>query len=105
MGLAQRCKRLRNRRPGHLLPFRIPFFRIFYSTTYTTLYILVLAILAITPVSMIWAAIQNSAYQYIIMIGGTYVLTAIIAIFIYASRLYTNRSVMVGVGKAYIPVE
>lgn len=39
------------------------------------------------------------------MIGGTYVLTALIAIFIYSSRLYTNRSVLAGVGKAYIPVE
>jgi hypothetical protein len=105
MGLGQRLTRLRNRRPGHLLPFRIPFFRIFYSTTYTTLYILTLGLLAITPVSMIWGAIQNSAYQYIIMIGGTYLLVALIAIFVYASRLYTNRSVMVGVGKAYIPVE
>jgi hypothetical protein len=39
------------------------------------------------------------------MIGGTYVLTALVAIFIYSSRLYTNRSVLAGVGKAYIPVE
>lgn len=39
------------------------------------------------------------------MIGGVYVLTAILAIFIYSSRLYTNRSVLAGVGKAYIPIE
>ena len=93
------------RRRGHVLPFRIPFFRIFYSTTYTTIYIINLCLLAITPVSLIWSAIQNSAYQYTIMIGGTYVLTALTAIFIYASRLYTNRTVLAGVGKAYIPVE
>jgi hypothetical protein len=105
MGFKQRLTKLRNRRPGHFLPFRIPFFRIFYSTTYTALYILTLAMLVITPGSMIWSAIQNAAYQYIIMIGGTYILTAIIAIFVYASRLYTNRSVMVGVGKVYIPIE
>ena len=105
MGLKQRLNKLRNRRPGHLLPFRIPFFRIFYSTTYTALYLLTIALLLITPASMIWGAIENSAYQYIIMIGGTYILTAIIAIFVYASRLFTNRGVMVGVGKAYIPVE
>lgn len=54
---------------------------------------------------MIWMAIQNSAFQYIVMIGGTYVLTGLIAIFVYASRIYTNRSVMVGMGKAYIPIE
>jgi hypothetical protein len=93
------------RRPGHILPFRIPFFRIFYSTTYTTIYIINLCLLVITPGSMIWAAIQSQAYQYVIMIGGTYIFTALIAIFIYASRLYTNRTVLAGVGKAYIPVE
>lgn len=93
------------RRPGRILPFRIPFFRIFYSTTYTTVYIICLCLLAITPVSMIWVAIENSAYQYTIMVGGTCILTALIAIFIFSSRLYTNRSVLVGVGKAYIPVE
>lgn len=100
-----RLSQLRRRRPGHVLPFRIPFFRIFYSTTYTTLFLLTLVILAITPGTLLWTAISSEAYQYVFVIGGTYVLTAIIAIFIYSSRLYTNRSVLAGVGKAYIPVE
>ena len=39
------------------------------------------------------------------MVGGTCVVTALLAIFIYSSRLYTNRTVLAGVGKAYIPVE
>ena len=93
------------RRPGHILPFRIPFFRIFYSTTYTLLYSLTLLLLAITPASVIWSAIEASAYQYIFMIGGIYILVALFAIFIYSSRLYTNRTVLAGVGKAYIPIE
>lgn len=93
------------RKPGRILPFRIPFFRIFYSTTYTILYIVILCLLAITPASIIWTAVENHAYQYIFMIGGVYVLTALISIFIYSSRLYTNRTVLAGVGKAYIPVE
>jgi hypothetical protein len=103
--LLHRLSQLRRRRPGHVLPFRIPFFRIFYSTTYTTLFLITLVILAITPGTMLWTAIRSEAFQYVFMIGGTYVLTALIAIFIYSSRLYTNRSVMAGVGKAYIPVE
>ncbi|KAK4545878.1 hypothetical protein LTR36_002442, partial [Oleoguttula mirabilis] len=93
------------RRSGRILPFRIPFFRIFYSTTYTILYIIILCLLAITPASIIWTAVENHAYQYIFMIGGVYVLTALLSIFIYSSRLYTNRTVLAGVGKAYIPVE
>lgn len=103
--ILQHLNQWRHRRPGHLLPFRIPFFRIFYSTTYTTLFFLTLVMLAITPASMLYTAISSNAFQYVFMIGGVYVLTAIIAIFIYSSRLYTNRSVLADVGKAYIPVE
>ncbi|KAK6433687.1 hypothetical protein LTR95_010129 [Oleoguttula sp. CCFEE 5521] len=103
--LLRRLTTLSHRRPGHLLPFRIPFFRIFYSTTYTALWILTLLILAITPASILYTAISAAAYQYVFMTGGVYVLTALVAVFIYSSRLYTNRSVIAGVGKAYIPVE
>lgn len=84
---------------------KIPFFRVFYSLTYTILYLLTIVFLAITPITMIYTTIQQTALQYTVMIGGAYVLTAIIVIFIYSSRLYTNRSVLSAVGKAYIPVE
>jgi len=87
------------------LPFRIPFFRIFYSTTYTSLYLVLLVLLAITPASVSYTAIAANAYQYLFMIGGVYVLTALATIFIYSSRLYTNRAVLAAVGKSWIPVE
>jgi hypothetical protein len=93
------------RKPGRILPFRIPFFRIFYSTTYTTLYIIEVCLLAVTPIQMIYSSITARAYQYVIMVGGVYLLTALLATFIYSSRLYTNRSVLAAVGKAYIPIE
>ncbi|KAJ9632156.1 hypothetical protein H2203_000559 [Taxawa tesnikishii (nom. ined.)] len=87
------------------LPFRIPFFRIFYSTTYTSLFVVVLCLLAITPAALIFTAVQASAWQYPFMIGGTYVLTALLSLFIYTSRLFTNRTVLAAVGKSWIPVE
>lgn len=83
----------------------IPFFRIFYSTTYTVLYFIVLVLLCVNPAAMIYTAFDQNAYQYIFEIGGTYILTAILAVFIYFSRLYTNRSVMAAVGKSWIPIE
>ncbi|KAK4930222.1 hypothetical protein LTR49_003256 [Elasticomyces elasticus] len=94
-------------KPGgrRILPFRIPFFRIFYSTTYTLLYIFTLCMIAITPTTLIYTAIQARAFQYLFMIGGVYLLLAIITIFIYSSRLYTNRTVLAAVGKAYLPIE
>ncbi|KAK3623328.1 hypothetical protein LTR22_024439 [Elasticomyces elasticus] len=94
-------------KPGgrRILPFRIPFFRIFYSTTYTLLYIFTLCMIAITPTTLIYTAIEARAFQYLFMIGGVYFLLAIITIFIYSSRLYTNRTVLAAVGKAYLPIE
>lgn len=89
----------------NFLPFRIPFFRIFYSTTYTSLYFILLVLLAITPATLIFTAFQASAYQYTFMIGGAYALTAILTVFLYTSRLYTNRSILASVGKSWIPVE
>ncbi|KAI5240224.1 hypothetical protein E4T42_08453 [Aureobasidium subglaciale] len=87
------------------LPFRIPFFRIFYSTTYTTLFLLILILLAITPTTLIYTALRASAFQYVFEVGGIYVLVAIFTLFIYSSRLYTNRSVLAAVGKSWIPVQ
>jgi len=93
--------------PRHMprLPFRIPFFRIFYSTTYTVLYFITLVLLAVNPGTMLYTAFDQSAYQYVFEISGVYVLTILLTLFIYLSRLYTNRTVMAGVGKSYIPVE
>ncbi|KAF2156682.1 hypothetical protein K461DRAFT_272745 [Myriangium duriaei CBS 260.36] len=85
--------------------FHVPFFRIFYSTTYTSLYIIQLILLAITPASLIYSSIKANAFQYIFIVGGVYVLTALLVIFIYSSRLYTNRTVLAAVGKSWIPVE
>ncbi|PSK60751.1 hypothetical protein B9Z65_901 [Elsinoe australis] len=87
------------------LPFRIPLLRIFYSTTYTGLFVLELLLLAITPTALIFSAISERALQYIVIIGGVYVLTALLVLFIYSSRLYTNRTVLAALGKSYIPVE
>ncbi|EME45197.1 hypothetical protein DOTSEDRAFT_87613 [Dothistroma septosporum NZE10] len=84
---------------------RIPVFRVFYSLTYTVLYFLTLVFLGITPVSMSYASIEQNAIQYSVMLGSTYLLTLIIAIFIYSSRLYTNRSSLSAVGKAYVAIE
>ncbi|KAG9942585.1 hypothetical protein KCU85_g9186, partial [Aureobasidium melanogenum] len=87
------------------LPFRIPFFRIFYSTTYTTLFLVILILLAITPATLIYTAIEANAYQYVFEVGGVYALVVILTLFIYSSRLYTNRSVLAAVGKSWIPVQ
>ncbi len=84
---------------------RLPLFRIFYSTTFTVLNLVLLALLLITPGDTIYQAYKNHQFYYISVIGGTYLLTLVFAILIYASRLYTNRSVLAGIPKTWIPVE
>lgn len=83
----------------------LPLFRIFYSTTFTILTLLLIGLVLITPGDTIYQAYRDRQYYYISVIGGAYVLTFISAILIYASRLYTNRVVLAGIPKTWIPVE
>ena len=86
-------------RPRQLL------FRVFYSTTYTVLFLGVLIGALLTPTDTVYQAYKSRRYVDIFVIAGVYVLTALIAVLIYASRLYTNRSVLQSIPKAYMPIE
>ncbi|KAL9097133.1 MAG: hypothetical protein Q9165_000560 [Trypethelium subeluteriae] len=86
-------------------PIRIPFFRIFYSTTYTILFAVLIILLAVSPGEIVYQCIKGKSLQEPIVIGGVYVVTATIAIFVYASRLYTSRSVLSAIPKTYVPIE
>lgn len=54
---------------------------------------------------MIYQTIIGSRISLAFVVGGVYVLTILLILFIYASRLYTNRSVLAGIPKSYIPIE
>ncbi|KAI9845972.1 MAG: hypothetical protein M1837_004378 [Sclerophora amabilis] len=83
----------------------IPVFQIFYRTTFTVLFIVVVVLILITPGDAIRQALNKGQLYYVFIIAGVYLLTLILAILIYASRLYTNRSVLAGIPKAWIPIE
>jgi hypothetical protein len=80
-------------------------FRVFYSTTYTVVFLVLVAYILLTPSDTIYQAYKSGRYVDIFVIAGVYVLTALIAILIYASRLYTNRSVLQSIPKTYMPIE
>ncbi|KAI9761503.1 MAG: hypothetical protein M4579_001013 [Chaenotheca gracillima] len=82
----------------------LPIFQIFYRTTFTVLFIVLIALLLITPGDAIRQALNKKQLYYVFIIAGVYVLTLILAILIYASRLYTNHSVLAGIPKGWIPV-
>ncbi|KAF2728044.1 hypothetical protein EJ04DRAFT_516866 [Polyplosphaeria fusca] len=87
------------------MPLRIPIFRIWYSTTYTVLFSILLILLAVTPAETIYQSIRSNEIQKIFVIGGVYLLTFLIVLLVYSTRLYTNRSVLAAIPKPYIPVE
>ncbi|KAJ4360555.1 uncharacterized protein N0V89_001120 [Didymosphaeria variabile] len=85
---------------------RIPtLFRIWYSTTYTVIFGILLVLLAVTPAETVYQSIRSDELQKIFVIGGVYLLTVLIILLIYSTRLYTNRSVLQAIPKPYIPIE
>lgn len=84
---------------------RIPFFRIFYSTTFTVLSLVLAALLLITPGNLVYEAFRLRQIYNIFIIAGVYILTFIIAVLLYASRLYSNRRALLHIPKDWSPLE
>ncbi|KAI4188076.1 MAG: hypothetical protein L6R41_002378 [Letrouitia leprolyta] len=84
---------------------RIPFFRIFYSTTFTVLGLVLGLLLLITPANLIYEAFRLKQIYSIFIVSGAYILTFIIAVLLYASRLYTNRRALLHIPSNWSPFE
>jgi len=80
-------------------------FRIFYNSFYTLLSIVLLALILITPSDAIRQALSNRQLYNVFVIAACYFVTALLALLIYASRIYTTRSVLAGIPKTFIPIE
>ena len=83
----------------------IPFFRIFYSTTFTVFALILFLLLVVTPADQIYQAFKNKQIYNVFIVGGTYVLTLLTAVVVYAFRLYTNRTVLAAIPKTWSPTE
>lgn len=85
---------------------RIPtLFRIWYSTTYTVLFFILIILLAVTLGDTIYQSVRTNELQKIFVVAGAYLLTFLITLLVYSTRLYTNRSVLQSIPKPYIPIE
>lgn len=80
-------------------------FRIFYSTSFTIVFLLLVCFICVTPADAIYESYKRRRTLDIFLMTGDYVVTALIAILIYASRLYTNRSVLKDIPKSFMPIE
>lgn len=83
----------------------INLFRIFYITLFVILYVVLLALILFTPGEAIYQCYKNHNLTDIFIITGAYVITFLVALLIYSTRIYTNRTVLAGIPKAWIPVE
>ncbi|KAI4171396.1 MAG: hypothetical protein LQ348_006932 [Seirophora lacunosa] len=83
----------------------IPFFRIFYSTTFTVLAVVTAVLLLLTPGNLIYEGFRYRRITSIFIVASVYVLTLIVAVLLYASRLYTNRRALVHIPKDWSPLK
>ncbi|KAL2852370.1 hypothetical protein BJY01DRAFT_95084 [Aspergillus pseudoustus] len=72
---------------------------------FTFLSIILLCLIILTPADAIYQCYVTHRLTNIFIITGGYVVTFLLAVLIYATRIYTNRTVLGGIPKAWIPVE
>ncbi|KAL4947969.1 hypothetical protein BDW69DRAFT_177364 [Aspergillus filifer] len=78
---------------------------ILHYTLFTFLAIICLCLIVLTPADAIYQCYITHRLTNIFIITGGYVVTFILAVLVYATRIYTNRTVLGGIPKAWIPVE
>ncbi|KAK0705402.1 hypothetical protein B0H67DRAFT_498130 [Lasiosphaeris hirsuta] len=76
-----------------------------YIFSYYVLYLILLGFLIITPADLINQAVEHSQKYNILVIALCYLVTVLVLAFIYATRLYINRSVLASIPKGWVPVE
>lgn len=79
--------------------------RFLNSTAFFFFAVLLFCLILLTPVDAIYQCYETSRLTNIFFITGAYVITFLLAVLIYATRIYTNRSSLTGIPKAWIPVE
>jgi hypothetical protein len=85
---------------------RIPYFRIWYSSAFVILFLVAFITTIVTPSDLVYQSIRNRKnIPNIFSVAGVYVLTIVISLFIWASRIYTNRAILNAIPKAYVPVD
>ena len=79
--------------------------RILNLAAFTFCSIVLFCLILLTPTDAIYQCYKTQRLTNIFFITGAYVVTFLLAVLIYATRIYTNRSALTGIPKAWIPVE
>lgn len=79
--------------------------RFFNSSAFFFFAVILFCLILLTPADAIYQCYTTDRLTNIFFITGAYVITFILAVLIYATRIYTNRSTLADIPKAWIPVE
>jgi Domain of unknown function (DUF4129) len=84
---------------------RVPYFRIWYSGAFVILFTITVLLTLVSPTDLVYQSVRNHWLPNVFSIAGVYFLTALVCLFIWASRIYTNRAVLRDIPKPYVAVE
>ncbi len=84
---------------------RHTYFRWFYKGLYSLLIAVLFVLILVTPGDTIKQALRNRQLYNVFVVAGCFVLTLLIALILYFTRLYTNNSILKAIPKTWIPVE
>jgi hypothetical protein len=84
---------------------RIPYFRIWYSGAFSILFLITFLLTLICPTDLVYQSIRNHWLPNAFSLSGVYVLTCLVCIFVWASRIYTNRAVLREIPHPFVAVE
>ncbi|OJD13993.1 hypothetical protein AJ78_05606 [Emergomyces pasteurianus Ep9510] len=87
------------------MPKKTRLFRACYTIFFTVLAIVLFILTLFTPGDTIYQSFKSGRLGNIFIVSGVYIITLLLAVLIYASRIFTNRSVLAGIPKPWIPVE
>lgn len=79
--------------------------RILNLSAYTFCSIILACLILLTPADAIYQCYKTHRLINIFFIAGAYIITFLLAVLVYATRIYTNRRALTGIPKAWIPVE
>ena len=79
--------------------------RIADTALFGILIVALFCLIIISPVDSIYQCYRTHRLTNIFFIAGAYIITFLLAVFIYSSRIYTNRTVLASIPKAWIPIE
>ncbi|KAM3531132.1 hypothetical protein MY4038_004628 [Beauveria bassiana] len=81
------------------------FQRILYRSVYILFYLILIGLLLITPGDVIQRSVGNHERYNIIVLALVYAATLLIVGFVYATRLYMNKTALAAIPKLWIPID